>query len=404
MSTSLTGYGRVTTTGDDNGCICRKVQLIAPMDAFLSKYLSKRIFARPIESYLARPFARQARHRLLIFYHPADISFVQVYPFLAWHRELAESFGTSIRLVPVSRFLDGALPLCDEADTILVGPWFTVEPALLERRLATLRQRRPDAVIGFLDSYAANDLRLAKIVDPHIDWYLKKSLFRDRESYFTPFRGDTNLTEYYGDLYGIAADPVDWGVPRSILVKLRLSPNFLTAPQFLSYFPPRACPPQTGRDLDLQTRLGKKGTPWYSAMRNASIAKAEAIPGITRSPADRVDYRAYMDEMRGARLCFSPFGYGELCWRDVEAFQTGSVLIKPDMSHLETLPDLYLPKETYLPVKWDFSDLAEVVRQALADEGLRQRITQNAYARCADYLTGRPFVNDMRFLFESRPA
>lgn len=369
------------------------------MDAVLAKYSLSRGVGRPIRRWLARPFPRSARHRLLILYHPAAIPFVQLHPFLVWQQDMYRRFGTAVRARPGAPVLDGEAPTDDLADTILFGPWFTEPPARVAAALERLRTGNPQAVIAFVDSYAANDLRLGQAADPYIDWYLKKSLFKDRRLYSRDFRGDTNLTEYYGDLYGIAADPVAWNTPETLWPKLRLSPNFLTARQFLTGFPAGECPGQAGRALDVQTRLGRKGTPWYSAMRDEAIARTDAIPGITRSPTGRISYDAYMDEMRNARLCFSPFGYGELCWRDIEAFQTGSVLIKPDMSHLDTLPDLYEPGVTYLPVKWDFSDLEDVVRAALADEDLRSRLASEAYARCSQYLTPARFMDDMKMLF-----
>ena len=40
---------------------------------------------------------------------------------------------------------------------------------------------------------------------------------------------------------------------------------------------------------------------------------------------------------------------------------SGCVLIKPDMSHLETWPDFYIPNLTYIPFKWDLSDFREKI-------------------------------------------
>jgi hypothetical protein len=108
-----------------------------------------------------------------------------------------------------------------------------------------------------------------------------------------------------------------------------------------------------------------------------------------------------MAELANSRLCFSPFGYGELCWRDIEAFQTGAVLIKPDMGHLQTLPDLYEPGVTYLPVRWDFSDLEDVVCSALADEPRMEAIASEAWNRTARYIREGCFVDDMAEMFLS---
>jgi hypothetical protein len=258
----------------------------------------------------------------------------------------------------------------------------------------------PAARFIFLDSFAHNDLRLGRFVDPHVDLYFKKSIFRDRGNYLRPRRGDTNLTEYYGDLYGLdQGTPVDWHVPVGILLKLRLSPNFFTHDRFVRGFARGTPLPFHARRIDVHLRLGEVGSPWYSAMRKDAKARIEAIQGLTLSPTGRLGRAEFLGELANSRLCFSPFGYGELCWRDIEAFQTGAVLVKPAMDHLETLPDLYEPGVTYLPVRWDFSDLETVVRGALADPLRMEAISREAWTRVARYLREGRFVADMAPLF-----
>ena len=80
-----------------------------------------------------------------------------------------------------------------------------------------------------------------------------------------------------------------------------------------------------------------------------------------------VGHVAYMRELRASKICFSPFGYGEVCWRDYEAILSGAVLLKPDMSHIETDPDVFVAGETYLPVRWDLADFEAQVRLAFAN-------------------------------------
>ena len=45
----------------------------------------------------------------------------------------------------------------------------------------------------------------------------------------------------------------------------------------------------------------------------------------------------------------------------IGAVLTGAVLLKPDMSHVETDPDIFVPWETYAPLAWDLSDFADVL-------------------------------------------
>ncbi len=57
----------------------------------------------------------------------------------------------------------------------------------------------------------------------------------------------------------------------------------------------------------------------------------------------------------------SPWGWGEACHRDYEAWLLGAVLVKPSMSHVWSWPDIYVPTETYIPCRLDFADVPEIV-------------------------------------------
>lgn len=355
--------------------------------------------AKPLAArWLNRGFPRNAACRVLIYYTDSAICWSQIYPFVHHAAALQARYGATIRCAPVQAFLEGRAG--PEADIVLIQPWFTTPAEDLARALERLCTRLPQARVSFLDSFAHNDLRLGQAVEPYIRYYLKKSLFRDREQYLRAFRGDTNLTEYYSDLYGVeTGEPVDWTVPAALLDRLRFSPNFFTAPRFVSGFLEHPLPPASGRSIDVQSRLGVTGSPWYTAMRRDAQARIERIPDLTLSPPGKLSLAEFMAELSDARLCFSPFGYGELCWRDIEAFQAGAVLIKPDMSHLETAPELYEAGVTYLPVRWDFADLEEVIRTALSDEERCAQIARTAHQRVRTYLDRGGFVQDMAFLF-----
>lgn len=349
---------------------------------------------------LARPFSKAHARRVLVYYNPSRISWSQIYPFVYHGAALGRTYDADCRFVPVNQLLSGEVDGSRSADIILIQPWFTATAQELGDALDRIATANQQAQISFLDSYAHNDLRLAKTVDPYITYYLKKSLFKDRSLYFKTFNGDTNLVDYYGGLYGLAHDPVDWEVPKTILPKLRLTPNFLTAQHFVDEITRKKQPIREGRRLDVSARLGGTDADGsYAAMRRHAQDAIKQIKGITTSPPGIVSFKSYMAEMRNSRLCFSPFGYGELCWRDIEAIVSGTVMIKQDMNHLETLPDLYVPGETYLPVRWDFADLEEVIEKALANELDCARIARTAYDRTARYIREDRFVEDMKLLF-----
>ena len=78
----------------------------------------------------------------------------------------------------------------------------------------------------------------------------------------------------------------------------------------------------------------------------------------------RVSRWAYYKEMRESKVVVSPFGWGEINNRDFEAFIAGCLLVKPTVDHLETFPNWFVEGETYLPYKWDMSDMGSVLQDA----------------------------------------
>lgn len=93
----------------------------------------------------------------------------------------------------------------------------------------------------------------------------------------------------------------------------------------------------------------------------------------------------YLKELKSVFATLSPFGYGEVCFRDFEAIINGSLLLKPDMSHIKTYPDIYRPYETYIPLKWDGSDLLDQVDQILSDPSKYEPVIENSrrvYRNC----------------------
>lgn len=364
------------------------------------RYIDSRLLSPIIHSFVGRPFNANDQCRVVIYGHKDPICRSQIEPFFQYSKTFGVRHGAAFRYHTIHDLLSGNFT---DADIVLVQPWFTVGGDAIGTALEKLRNRLPNARIVFLDSYAHNDLRLARFVDPFIDLYYKKSIFRDKSAYFLPRRGDTNLTEYYSNLCRIdVGPPIDWQVPQSILFKLRLSPNFFTSSKFIEDFQFRAMPTRNARSIDLQSRLGGNGTQWYTAMRGLAQLRVDEIDGLQKSPSHRLSSNEFISELENSKLCFSPFGYGELCWRDIEAIRSGAVLIKPEMSHLETLPNLYEPLATYLPVRWDFADLEDVVRNALHDEAGMERIAREAWKRTAAYVRDEKFVDDMSEIFNSQ--
>jgi len=115
----------------------------------------------------------------------------------------------------------------------------------------------------------------------------------------------------------------------------------------------------------------------------------------TCSDYQRVPRREYILELMRSKVTFSPFGWGEVCFRDYEAVACGSLLVKPSMAHLITSPNIYIEYETYVPVRWDLSDCAQTIDHYLRHPADAERIARNAQRVLRDYFAEGRFVDDV---------
>jgi len=325
------------------------------------------------------------------------ISKSQIFPYYFYRDQLARELDFTFRELPIDQFHKNHWMLRSKPEIFFVQPWWDIKADKLLGIFDAIRQVNPEGKIVFLDGFAPLDLRLAALVNDHIDVYVKKHVFRDRTRYGMPTKGDTNLTDFYGSLYGLQQDEKLFPVPAGFLQKLIVGPTFATARFMLPRFSRSLAPPVRERIIDLHARLGGKGDDWYGKMRDQANREAQRIPGIRTLSEGLISHAQYMQELESSKICFSPFGFGEVCWRDYEAILSGALLIKPELSHVETLPDIFFrPYESYVPVRWDYSDLEEKVRYYLDHEAEREVIIINAYSKLRDFFVSGGFVMHVR--------
>lgn len=230
------------------------------------------------------------------------------------------------------------------------------------------------------------------------DAWIKKHVLADRTEYEAPLVGKSNLTDYVHRTYGRRFEtdniPSSGNVPGKNIGKIVLGWNIALDDKIADLARDLPTSDVVERDLDLLCRASVPQTAWTFEIRDAAVQAIKELSGQYRihAPTDRVPQADYYREMLRSRICVSPFGYGELCWRDFEAILCGCLLVKPDMSHLETQPDLFRPHETYVPVKWDYSDLGRACAPYLDDEEARRRIARNARTALEEALSADWFV------------
>lgn len=359
--------------------------------SLIARHFLKKPVNISVGRFLGSKFSPTAGTRILIYHYQNDISWSLIYPYFYYAAQFERDHGVAVRTESIDKLLSGGAGI--EADIVIFQPWFSEKSERISAAVSRYKHDFPNAKLVFLDGAAHTDLRHGEAVSDKIDIYMRKAIFCDRQQFLKSYSGDTNLTEYYGELYGIEAQKVNRHVPPRLLERLAFAPNFLTAPYLMDGFLGKR-PDFSCRPIDLHSRIATNGTEWYKSMRLHADEAAKAIKGIRLTESGRIQKSKFLQEMRASKLCWSPFGYGELCWRDLEAFMTGAVLVKPDMGHLETRPNLYRAHETYLPVKWDFSDLEDVVCNALSRPDEMHSIANAAFSACSNYLTSNQFVRD----------
>lgn len=352
------------------------------------------------KGWFSRSFSqRPSVLRVLLISEKDKICQSQVFPFYYYFPELFSRWKIELKEIRLSVFEKKPEISPSGADIVLLQPWFNIDSKKLSNIFTLIKEMNPDSKTIFLDSYAPADLRLANESNDKIDLYIKKHVFRDRSQYHKPTRGDTNLVDYYGRLFNLNFSEKLYPIPQGFLDKLIIGPSFLTGSNMLPRFAIRSKPWSLTKSVDVHGRLAYKGGDWYQMMRTLAINKIKSLNGVSALSTTGVSRKQYFKELRSSKICFSPFGYGEVCWRDYEAILCGSLLIKPDMSHLETNPDIFIAHETYVPIKWDFSDFEEVVRYYLINNGERERIANNAYQVLHNYCKTFQFLNQVEPLF-----
>ncbi len=126
---------------------------------------------------------------------------------------------------------------------------------------------------------------------------------------------------------------------------------------------------------------------WWRTHTREEIERVLAqFPAYTLTSTGSISKKAFIKEIQNSVVTISPFGLGEICYRDFESFINGSLLFKPSINHLRTYPDLYEDGVTYISHKWDFSDFNEKLSMILTAPSRFESIAREGQNRFKMYL------------------
>jgi len=251
---------------------------------------------------------------------------------------------------------------------------------------------------------------------PLVQGFLKSQVYVDKTMYQRKLYGNRLFTDYYHTEFGIEdsevaeTDPV---IRSADLSKIGVSWNIGYARCFDFYGEYLA-----GAYKRLPLSVILRLRPSFRSARKLRRQRVYSRMGLNfpretigfqrKAMADllgkqsRVSRWDYYKQMRDSQVVISPFGWGEINNRDFEAFTAGCILVKPSVDHLETFPNWFIKGETYVPYKWDMSDMSGILDDVVTKYSQYQDIAisaQELYQDCVFSREGRQaFVDHFKVL------
>lgn len=343
----------------------------------------------------------------------------QVMPFAMHRRELLERHDTRVTNTPASTTEDrtnalrSAFDGPDAPDTVLVMPRWSEPAHELEDWFRHARTITGDARLVMLDYYAPTSSPHFGVL-PLVDRYIKRQTLRDRALYQNDYRGGFIYADFVSRRWDFDLEEWNFGSKPdpAHLHKLVTGWNLGITPRYRRMLTvSSALPlPWKARPIDLHLRVGAinrtdKAQEWYQVSRAKALESVQPLAARHRlSGSGRVGSRRYFAELFASKIVFSPFGWGEVCFRDYEAVAAGALLVKPDMAHLETAPDIYVPHETYVPLPWDFAEASETIAHYLAHPEESRRIIANARGVLKTYYDRGGFARTLADCLRPEPV
>jgi hypothetical protein len=234
---------------------------------------------------------------------------------------------------------------------------------------------------------------------PYIDCYVKKQLYKNLADYRKDYIGGYIVTDFISRHYQLPANDWNFGsyLPEDQEEKVLPGWNLATRQQirrsliFSKW--KRRLPFSIHKDIDVHCRvsLGDENKSWYYHRHRLESLKAleplrQHYNVVSSLNDDTIlGAKKFNQEIARSHIGFSPFGYGEVTYRDYSCITSGTLLLKPDMSHLVTYPDIFHDLETYVSVKWDLSDIEDKCHYYLKHPQEASTIINNAHDTFEDY-------------------
>ncbi len=296
-----------------------------------------------------------------------------------WNRRRIRQHGISVR------FFFEATEDIGDCDILAVNSKFWSATSQSGRDAAAewlSRMKEQTARLVFFDRSSTAGHITTELL-PIVDVYCKTTLFKDRTIYRQPLYASRLFCHYYHTEFGVDDDEPTYSsavADTTLLDKLRLSWNTslanysLLGPRLAMLYdriPFRALlaptrnfyAPSAARSIDVNCRMALKYK--YNSLGYQRKTISQILSNYHET--ERIPKYKYFNELRNSKIVSSPFGSSEINYKDFESFISGAILLKPNMDHMDTYPNLYRDGETFVSHRWDFEDVMDKIDDILSN-------------------------------------
>ena len=236
--------------------------------------------------------------------------------------------------------------------------------------------------------------------------YIKKNFYKDKKVYLKKLKGGRYYTDYYIEKYNIK-DYKEYDqeiLKTEYLPKLILGWNlgvglffdyisfskidyylelikfkFFNSEDYKMKLPQYQNWSFDNKKSDFVSLMNtnfKRESVGYQRMRLKEILRS--INSKNRIIEGRFSKKNYYKALRNSKVSIGAYGWGEVCYREFEAINCGAAILFPDMSNIETWPNIYINNETYVAYNLDFRDIHDKIENLVSDINLRKRLVNNS--------------------------
>lgn len=98
--------------------------------------------------------------------------------------------------------------------------------------------------------------------------------------------------------------------------------------------------------------------------------------------SERLSHKDFLLSLKKSKISVGAFGWGEICYREFEAIKMGSAILFPNMDNIETWPNIYQDRVTFLSYDYDMSNLLDRAKELIDNDNLRNTLIKNSQKIC----------------------